>query len=225
MKNSISHNYGKKYFTEQFNAVGEFNQTDLRRNVNWFISQLKFFENRFGLDFNTAGKILEIGCAIGGIAYIFKAKGVSSYALDISQFAIDRAKKLSSGIKFYICDIQKKIPTREKFDFVFAFEVLEHLENPLAGLINIKKTLNANGKLIATTPYPFKKYLNINTHVNVLAPQKWNQLMKKAGFKKIDFQPVTFLPFFYRINPRLGLILPFNSNLPFINSTIFYVAQ
>lgn len=225
MKNSLGHDYGKKYFTEQFNAVGEFSKVDLRRNVNWFISQLKFFENHFGVDFNQAKKVLEIGCAIGGIAYIFKTKGVSSYALDISQFAIDKAKKLSPGIKFFVSDIQRKVATREKFDFIFAFEVLEHLENPLSGLVNIKKALNKNGKFIATTPYPFKKYIEINTHVNVLEPQKWKQLMKKAGFKKINFQPVTFMPFFYRINPKLGIILPFNSNLPFINSTIFYVAQ
>ena len=124
MKKSASHDYGKKYFTEQFNAVGEFGRADLGRNVNWFVSQLKFFEDRFGLDFRKAQKILEIGCAIGGIAYIFKTKGVVSYALDISEFAIERARKLSPGIKFFVCDVQKKISTGEKFDFVFAFYVL-----------------------------------------------------------------------------------------------------
>lgn len=217
--------YSKKYFTKQFNAVGDFDQDALRRNKYWFLGQLTFFENFFSISFKKAKRILEVGCAIGGIASIFQERNSQAYAIDISEYAIERAKKLSPGICFFACDVQKKVPIREKFDFIFAFEVLEHLKNPYLGLRNIRKRLSNNGFLIATTPYPFKKYIEINTHVSVLTPQEWVGLMKKAGFKKIQFQPVTFVPFLYRFNPRLNIILPFNSNFPFVNSTVFYVAQ
>ncbi|OGK30660.1 hypothetical protein A3F29_00235 [Candidatus Roizmanbacteria bacterium RIFCSPHIGHO2_12_FULL_33_9] len=217
--------YDKNYFTKQFNAVGDFGEVALKRNKHWFAGQLAFFEKHFSVSFKKAKKILEVGCAIGGIADIFDEKGAKVWAVDISDYAIKKAKKLSPKIKFMVCDVQKEIPIDERFDLIFAFEVLEHLENPLLGLVNIRKALDKGGKLVATTPYPFKKYIEINTHVSVLEPGKWMELMKRAGFKKIKSQPVTFVPFLYRLNPRLNIILPFNSNLPFINSTVFYVAQ
>ncbi|MBI2031242.1 MAG: class I SAM-dependent methyltransferase [Candidatus Levybacteria bacterium] len=217
--------YDKGYFIKQFNAVGDFDSSALKRNRYWFKGQLSFFEQHFSVSFKKARKVLEVGCAIGGIADIFQEKGSNAWAVDISRYAISRAKKLSPEVNFLVCDVQEEIPIREKFDFIFAFEVLEHLTDPLSGLINIKKSLNKNGKLIATTPYPFKKYIEINTHVNVLHPKKWRRFMKDAGFKEVKFQPVTFFPFLYRIDSRLNIIFPFNSNLPFINSTVFYVAQ
>lgn len=223
--NNSPKDYGKNYFTEQFNAVGHFDEVALKRNKYWFSGQLAFFEKHFFLSFKNAKKILEVGCAIGGIADIFDEKGVKVWAVDISDYAIKKAKKLSPKIKFTVCDIQEEIPIDERFDLVFAFEVLEHLEDPFPGLVNIRKALNKGGKLVATTPYPFKKYIEINTHVSVLDPRKWAELMKRAGFKKIKYQPVTFIPFLYRLNLRLNIILPFNSNLPFINSTVFYVAE
>lgn len=217
--------YGKKYFTKQFDAVGDFDKYALKRNQYWFLGQLAFFEKFFSVSFKKAKRVLEVGCAIGGIASIFQKRNSEAYAVDISRYAIKNAKKLSPDVNFYVCDIQKGIPIKKKFDFVFAFEVLEHLKNPSAGLKNIKKIISDNGLLIVTTPYPFKKYIDINTHVSVFKPEEWVILMKKAGFNKVKFQPVTFLPFLYRLNPRLSIILPFNSNLPFVNSTVFYVAK
>lgn len=218
-------NFEKKYFTEQFTAVGNFSRNDLKRNVNWFLSQLNFFEKKFNLHFKNKKSILEIGCAIGGIAHIFSTKECSVHAIDISKYVIARSKSLSPKVKFYVGDIQKKIPISKKFDYIFAFEVLEHLKDPYKGIVNIKKILNKNGILIITTPYPFGKYINMNTHENVMHPSKWIILLKKSGFRNIKYKPVTFVPFLYRIHPKLGIIIPFNSNLPFINSTVFYVAK
>lgn len=224
-RDNKTRDYGKKYFTRQFTAVGDFDTQALQRNVNWFQSQLSFFEDHFGLNFKSARSILEVGCAIGGIAHIFSNGKRGVYAVDISKFAVEKAKELSPSVNFAVCDIQKSVPIQKTFDYIFAFEVLEHLTDPYQGILNLKKKLGENGTLIITTPYPFPKYININTHVNVLEPRKWVSFFKKAGFKKVEYQPVTFIPYLYRLHPKLGLIIPFNSNLPYINSTVFYVAR
>ena len=40
----------------------------------------------------------------------------------------------------------------KNFDFIFTFEVLEHLMNPLWNLLECKRTLKDNGKIYLTTP-------------------------------------------------------------------------
>ena len=85
--------YGKDYFEKQLTGVGTFSNRDLRRNTNWFLAQLRYFSNHFDVNFDEADNILEIGCAIAGIAHIFDSKGVSACALDISSYAIKKAKK------------------------------------------------------------------------------------------------------------------------------------
>lgn len=83
----------------------------------------KYLEEIFSrTKFNSA---LEIGCGIGVISE-FIAKNVNSVAgIDISEENIRFAKKTVKNINFYCADFFD-FNTKEKFDLITLFDVLEH---------------------------------------------------------------------------------------------------
>ena len=107
--------------------------------------------------------------------------------------------------------------------FVVAFEVLEHLKDPKNALINIKKMLTKNGTLIFSTPFPTKRSLGDPTHINVHEEKWWLKVGKMAGYKDCKMVHATFVPFFYKYSSMFSFGLPVKTNIPYINSTVFFI--
>jgi len=80
--------------------------------------------------------ILEVGCGEGELikklANIFPSARL--LGLDVSRDVIDEAKRRHVGLDFKVMSIYQLTEQFEKFDLVVASEVLEHLEDPQAGL-------------------------------------------------------------------------------------------
>lgn len=223
MNNKIK-KFEKNYFEGYFKgAVGDFTKKDLKLSRNWFWAWIKKLEKHIPLKNVNGKKALEIGCSIGGVASILTEKGLDVRATDISRLAVERASKLNKKAKFSVLDIQKRIPFKEKFDFIFAFEVVEHLEDPLEAIKNMKEVLNKQGYLVISTPYPYAWNFRDPTHINVKYPNEWVKLMKKAGFRKVAYHRFSLLPLLYRYNKHFQIIIPFAIPLPFINSPIFFI--
>jgi SAM-dependent methyltransferase len=59
----------------------------------------------------------------------------------------------------YVCDLTA-IPVEDaRFDFVVFNQVLEHVPDPLAVLLELKRVLKPGGKLICTTPLFYEEHL------------------------------------------------------------------
>lgn len=92
-------------------------------------------------------EILDVGCASGWflsqLSHEFpKAK---CYGIDIYREAIDYGKRIYPHIEFKISDAHK-IPYRDKtFDLIVCAEVLEHVDDPMSVLVEIKRVLKNNG--------------------------------------------------------------------------------
>jgi ubiquinone/menaquinone biosynthesis C-methylase UbiE len=99
-------------------------------------------------------KVLDVGCGTGyGTKMIFD-KGNETYGLDISEAAINYAKKKYPGPK-YICCSAEEIPFPDNyFDAITAFEVIEHVQNPEKTLDEIYRVLKLGGDLFISTPNP-----------------------------------------------------------------------
>lgn len=95
-----------------------------------------------------SGTFLDIGTGPGTQAVEIAKNGFDVTATDISETAINKAKKLSDNIKFITDDILLTNLTN-KFDFVFdrgVFHVLSPEDQPTY-VNNIKRLLNINGIL------------------------------------------------------------------------------
>lgn len=87
-------------------------------------------------------KILEIGCGTGQLAQFLYDEGFRDYkGFDNNEEMLEIARK-NSPQSFVIADANDKKVFETDYNIVIATEVLEHLENDLDMLVNIKKGIN-----------------------------------------------------------------------------------
>jgi methionine biosynthesis protein MetW len=96
--------------------------------------------------------VLDLGCWDGAITMKIRDLGNSVEGVEISEYSIERCKE--KGLKVYDLDLNKdwanQIP--QKYDVVFAGEILEHIYETDIFLSNIYKVLKNDGCLIISTP-------------------------------------------------------------------------
>jgi 2-polyprenyl-3-methyl-5-hydroxy-6-metoxy-1,4-benzoquinol methylase len=104
--------------------------------------------------------VLDLGC-LEGYAALTIAKHVDSvkkgWGVDLSQDGIisarKRTSKLKADLRFQIGLIETFLEkTKEKFDLVMLFEVIEHVKDPAAMLKQIDKVLAPGGSVLISTP-------------------------------------------------------------------------
>lgn len=216
--------HGKDTFDKNYFGIffKKYDQSELDFYCRWFKGWINILDNYILLKKGTGKKVMEIGCAIGAFSKLLKERGFKVTAVDISEFIIEKAKKLQRDINFKVLDIEKKTELNEKYNYIFAFEVLEHLENPKKALSNIKLLLNKNGVLIFSTPLPTTQTLADPMHINVHPPTYWLTLGKQLKFRKVSFKKVAFIPYLYRFSSLFSIGFPTKINLPFVNNTCFF---
>lgn len=134
------------------------------------------------LDFSSA---VDIGCGSGLMIAALRARFPDrSYSgADIAQTALERACRRVQGISLHRLDIQKEA-LEGRFDLVVCSEVIEHLEDPLAALKNMRRM--CSGHLILTTPtgelLPTDRAF---FHLRHFTPEELRELAAAAGFEAL----------------------------------------
>lgn len=180
-KNEIENTYDtKKYFTGYLRNYKEF--------IKIFNQMLNLIEK-----YKDPGKILDIGCGLGLLLYLANKRGWESNGIEISTFASNFAK---NKLKLNVINSDNLNSFQDNFfDVIVVNHVLEHIENPLVLLKQIKKKLNINGILFIGVPninglYPrFQKEnwpsLQPSTHIYQFTPKTLKALLKIIRFKPI----------------------------------------
>lgn len=107
--------------------------------------------------------LLEIGCGhgllINQLAKLLSKTSCSAW--DINQEAVENTSKMSEimGLENKVnvsindfCNYENEKCCSKKFQVIVLFEILEHIENPLKALLQIRNILEKNGKLIVSIP-------------------------------------------------------------------------
>ncbi len=124
------------------------------------VSGQKRYDNRFFLlkkmCYPTSKtKILEIGCGDGELTERLAKLKSPTYATDITQTVVAKAKKKIKKVKFRVEDAQKFSFKDDSFDLVCGMSILHHL-NYLKTLEESFRVLKKGGKLFFSEP----NYLN-----------------------------------------------------------------
>jgi SAM-dependent methyltransferase len=144
---------------------------------------------------------------------------------DISLSLVKKIQSIRPDFHYRYVNIENKQSRTNTYDIVFAFEVLEHVNNPTLALNNIRKLLVPDGWFIGSTPYPYAKNMKDPTHINVKYPRNWHNLLKQSGYRNIRLLPASFFPFLWRIHPGLNVVLPFYTPVNGFISTTLILAQ
>jgi 2-polyprenyl-3-methyl-5-hydroxy-6-metoxy-1,4-benzoquinol methylase len=142
--------------------------------------------------FRKNNNLIDLGCSNGLFLECAKKRGWNVYGTEYAQESIDHCAQ--NNITVFKSD---KLPAEffeMKFDVVTSFEVIEHINTPIAEMDLVKKILRKGGAFYVTTP-------NFNAISRLLLKEKWNvieypehltyytsktlnRLLKEHGFKK-----------------------------------------
>jgi len=152
--------------------------------------------------------ILDYGCGWGSFLQLGKNIAKKLSGVEIRKNCIDYITKKNNFI-----NLKTNLENfDEKFDLITAFHVLEHLPNQVGSLLAMRKKLNPNGKLIIEVPSAhdlllqinelkeFKKFTFWSEHLVLHTKSSLNQVLIKAGFKKIK---ISFIQR-YDLNNHIG---------------------
>ncbi|NHZ84670.1 MAG: methyltransferase domain-containing protein [Planctomycetia bacterium] len=118
----------------------------------------------FGEGDYSGNRILEIGCAEGGGLHFFANSGPKCYGIEYSYSRFSSAVEESNSVGITIIhgDIlnpdtyKKKI--QDQFDYIILRDVIEHLDDQVLALKNIKQLLKPKGKLFISFPPKYSPY-------------------------------------------------------------------
>lgn len=98
-------------------------------------------------------KVLDVGCAQATLALLLSEAGHDVLAIDLrQQFLQYAASRYTHGAIRFVRANALEFETQERFDVIFANQIVEHLVYPLQLLSRLHDLLATNGMLVVTTP-------------------------------------------------------------------------
>lgn len=162
--------------------------------------RLMEYHNFFVDNINSNDIVLDIGCGNGALTYDVakKAKKVIGIDLNKNNIAIAKEKYSALKIEYIVGDVTRDLPNK-KFDVIILSNVLEHIENRVEFLENIKKMAP---KILIRVPMInrdwitlYKKEIGVKwrldpTHFTEYTLESFQEELKDAGLnlKKYKIQ-------------------------------------
>jgi SAM-dependent methyltransferase len=141
------------------------------------------------------GRFLDFGCGGGGFLNVMN--GFDGIGFEVAPGALTRAGKIVTG------DIRSEDLSRcglglASFDFIVAWDVLEHLSEPAQQVLRLRKLLKPGGRLYVTLP-------DCSSWVARLTGEKWNMFLLEHLWY---FSPATLRRFLQRCGFTTEVIRP-----------------
>ncbi|MCK5305942.1 MAG: class I SAM-dependent methyltransferase [Candidatus Omnitrophica bacterium] len=145
------------------------------------------------------GKLLDLGCQFGYFLDLARREGWQVFGVDVSGEAIAFAKE-KLGLNVYEGTLKEAKFPDDFFDVITLWDALEHLSDPFAELLEIKRILKGGGQLVfrdrnAASHVKVRlmfgnlaKKLKINPtvfHLCTFSAKTAKMILKKAGFEDI----------------------------------------
>jgi SAM-dependent methyltransferase len=135
------------------------------------------------------GSFLEVGAGIGIMTTLFLERGFSGCCQDISPESRNylNTNLQAFGNKIHVIDNFSSLSV-ETFDYLLAFEVLEHIENDLEALTEWSKFLKPKGKIIISVPAHQNKFSKADEYVGHVRRYEKKDLLKLL--ENTDYQNI-----------------------------------
>lgn len=175
----------RKWYEQEGNPYQIRDLVKLKVNRGYHSFFLKRYKN-----LSKGVRVLDLGCGTGEFLSELEKRGCEVWGLDFDREAIKIAKQRFGLKNIYALSFEEffKKENLAKFDVITFFEVLEHLNDPLVFIQNLKKLLKPSGKIVLSAPFRERMLPNLNNwdfpphHFT-----RWNResilnLFSKCGF-------------------------------------------
>ncbi len=144
------------------------------------------------------GRLLEIGCAMGTLLNEIRQRGWEVTGIEPEEWTCKIARE-RYGLDVINGIFQDAIIAKSSFDVVLMLHVIEHLADPLGGLIRIGEFLRPSGVLALETPRydtAMFKFLRgrersvFEGHTYYFTRHSIQQIAAKAGYEMIKLRSV-----------------------------------
>lgn len=128
-------------------------------------------------------RMLDLGCGTGAVAGFLRRANVNCTGGDCYRPALEICRERHK-VPVYLLD-GRRLPFKNYFDIIGAFDILEHAEDDMEILEQIRKGLKPGGKLIFTVPADpklFGRYDEICMHKRRYTKPELEEKLRKAGF-------------------------------------------
>lgn len=138
--------------------------------------------------------MLDIGAGNGRFEAELRKNGYTNIVgVDPSQASVDRMRE--NGVEAYVGNIYSAVLLEEqnKYDYIFLFEVVEHLLCPGKGMKTVRRLLKNDGYFIVSVPdysqiaedvSDIPNYFNLE-HINYFSEKSLDNLMRMHGMKRV----------------------------------------
>ena len=141
------------------------------------------------------GRALEIGCGHGAFVSLLTELGFDAVGMDLSPWVVDFARR-TFGVPVRQGTLET-VAFEPGFACIAAFDVLEHLADPLGDVRRCAELLAPDGVLLLQTPcYRDEgadwEMFQRDEHVYLFTEASVRQLLQRAGFRDVDIRPSLF---------------------------------
>lgn len=137
------------------------------------------------------GRLLDIGCSLGYFVEAANARGWKAAGIEISSYAAEEARKLGLDVRTGV--LEDAGYSSGAFDCVTMWDVLEHVPDPTAHLLEVRRVLADDGLVVIGTPnlghvaFRIKRerwrHLKPREHIYYFQKSSITRLLAKAGFR------------------------------------------
>jgi SAM-dependent methyltransferase len=132
---------------------------------------------------------MEIGCASGAMLLDLTELGFRAIGVETSEKAYDISTRILR--EYGDVAVYRSIPENkeEKYDYIMAMEVLEHIDDDMGALIQWNGLLREGGRLLLSVPAKKRKWSSSDVwagHYRRYERSDLIKLMREAGFEQED---------------------------------------
>jgi SAM-dependent methyltransferase len=136
------------------------------------------------------GRFLEMGAGTGYMTRLFLDRGFVGAASDLGESSREmmRATLAYAGDRMRVIDDPAEL-LPESFDYLLAFEVLEHIEDDYGALRSWARFVRPGGRVLISVPAHMRKFGRsdeITGHVRRYEREELRELLRDAGFEQSE---------------------------------------